>query len=243
MTELLDLVLRAHGGIERWRTFDTVRATFASSGGLLPLKGLDVTPVPSEAIATIGEESLRIGGYRRPDWRMRFTPDKVVIESKNDEIVEERTNPRESFVGHTLTTAWDIMQVAYFNGYARWTYLTTPFFMTMPGFHVTEIEPWKEGSELWPGLRVRFPSNIASHSTEQEFYFGPDHLLRRHDYRLEIGGGTPIAQYVHDIVEADGFRFPSKRRAFPRGPGSKAIRDLLLISIDLSDFHVEKFAE
>lgn len=225
--ELLDLVLQAHGGIERWRTFDTVRATFVSSGGLLPLKGLDVTPKPSEAVATIREESLRIDGYRRPDWRMRFTPD---------------TNPRESFVGHTLATAWDLIHVAYFNGYARWTYLTTPFFMAMPGFSVTEIEPWKEGSEIWRGLRVRFPPSIASHSTEQEFYFGPDHLLRRHDYRLEIGGGVPIAQYVHDIVEADGFRFPSKRRAFPRGAGSKPIRDLLLISIDLSDFHVEKSA-
>jgi hypothetical protein len=132
------------------------------------------------------------------------------------------------------------MQVAYFNGYARWTYLTTPFFMAMPGFHVTEIEPWKEGSEIWRGLRVRFPPSIASHSAEQEFYFGPDFLLRRHDYRLEIAGGPPIAQYVHDIIEADGFRFPSKRRAFPRGPGSKPIRDLLLISIDLSGLHVEK---
>ena len=105
MTELLDLVLQAHGGIERWRMFDTVRATFASSGGLLPLKGLDVTPQPTEGIATIHEETLRIDGYRRPDWRMRFTPDRVVIEGKNAEIVEERTNPRESFVGHTLTTA------------------------------------------------------------------------------------------------------------------------------------------
>ena len=76
MTELLDLVLQAHGGIERWRTFDTVRATFVSSGGLLPMKGLDVTPRPSEAVATIGEETLLIDGYRRPDWRMRFTPDR-----------------------------------------------------------------------------------------------------------------------------------------------------------------------
>jgi hypothetical protein len=240
MAELLDLVLQAHGGIERWRTFDTVRATFASSGGLLPMKGLDVTPLPSEAVATTREETLLIEGYRRPDWRMRFAPDRVVIETTNGEIVEERINPRESFVGHTLTTAWDLMQVAYFNGYARWTYLTTPFFMAMPGFHVTEIEPWKEGSEIWRGLRVRFPSSIASHSAEQEFYFGPDLLLRRHDYWLEIAGGVPIAQYVYDIIEADGFRFPSRRRAFPRDIGSKAIRDLLLISIDLSDFHVEK---
>ena len=74
MTELLDLVLQAHGGIERWRTFDTVRATFVSSGGLLPLKGMDVTPKPSEAVATIREESLRIDGYRRPDWRMSLLP-------------------------------------------------------------------------------------------------------------------------------------------------------------------------
>ena len=89
MAELLDLVLQAHGGIERWRTFDTVRATFVSSGGLLPLKGLDVAPKPSEGVATIREESLRIDGYRRPDWRMRFTPDRVVIENMSAEIVEE----------------------------------------------------------------------------------------------------------------------------------------------------------
>jgi len=240
MSELLDLVLEAHGGIERWRTFDTVRATFLSGGGLLPLKGLDAIPKPMEGVATIHEETLRIDGYRRPDWRMTFTPDRVVIENTDGRVVEERMHPRQAFAGHTLTTAWDVMQVAYFNGYARWTYLTTPFFMAMPGFHATEIEPWKEGSETWRGLRVRFPASIASHSQVQDFYFGPDLLLRRHDYRLEIAGGVEIAQYVHDIIEADGFRFPSKRRAFPRGPGSKPIRDLLLISIDLSDFHVER---
>src|SRR5262245_30002274 len=83
VTELLNSVLQAHGGIERWKSFDTVRATFSSSGGLLPLKGLDVTPQPTEGVATIHEETLRIDGYRRPDWRMRFTPDRVVIEGKN----------------------------------------------------------------------------------------------------------------------------------------------------------------
>jgi hypothetical protein len=239
MSELLSRVLEAHGGVERWRAFDTVRAMFVSGGGLLPMKGLDVVARPLEGIANVHEETLRIPGYRRPEWNMTFTPERVVIEAANGELVEERTNPRDSFAGHTLTTPWDLTQLAYFNGYARWTYLTTPFFMAMPGFDVTEIEPWKEGSETWRVLRVRFPQNIVSHSAEQEFYFGPDFLLRRHDYRLEIAGGTPIAQYVHDIVESNGFRFPSKRRAFVRGAGSQPIRDLLLIAIDLSEFHVE----
>jgi hypothetical protein len=137
-----------------------------------------------------------------------------------------------------MNTFWDLLHRAYFNGYARWTYLTTPFLMAMPGFEVTEIAPWQEGAERWRGLRARFPDAIASHSREQDFYFGDDFLLRRHDYHLEIAGGIPVAQYVHDIVEADGFRFPARRRAYVRGPHLKAIRDLLLISLDLSDFKV-----
>jgi hypothetical protein len=240
MTQLLDLVLDAHGGIARWRTFDTVRATFLSGGGLLPMKGLETPARASEAVATIHEESLVIEGYRRPDWRMTFTPQRVAVETTEGQLVEERANPRASFAGHTLWTPWDLMQVAYFNGYARWTYLTTPFFMAMPGFQVAEIEPWSEGAETWRGLRVRYPEGIAGHSVEQEFYFGPDLLLRRHDYRFEIGGGVPVAQYVHDLVEANGFRFPSKRRAYVRSPGGKPIHDLLLISIDIRDYHVEK---
>jgi hypothetical protein len=91
--------------------------------------------------------------------------------------------------------------------------------------------------ERWRGLRARFRDVIAS-DREQDFYFGDDFLLRRHDYQLEIAGGIPVAQYVYDVVEADGFHFPAKRRACVRGLHLSAIRDLLLISLDLGDFHV-----
>jgi hypothetical protein len=240
MPQLLDLVLEAHGGLEQWRAFDTVRATFLSSGGLLPMKGLEAPPRASEGVATTHEQSLVIEGYRRPDWRMTFTPQRVAVETTEGRLVEERANPRAAFADHTLWTPWDVMHVAYFNGYARWTYLNTPFFMALPGYEVTEIEPWIEGTETWRGLRARFPNGSAGHSVEQEFYFGPDLLLRRHDYLFEIGGGVPVTQYVHDLVEADGFRFPSKRRAYVRSPSGKPIHDLLLISIDLTDYHVER---
>ena len=69
-------------------------------------------------------------------------------------------------------------------------------------------------------------------------YFGSDFLLRRHDYNVEVAGGFPAAQYVYDIVEADGLRFPTKRRAYLRGPRLKPIRDLLLVSIDISNFRL-----
>jgi len=47
-----------------------------------------------------------------------------------------------------------------------------------------------------------------------------------------------VAQYVYDIVDVDGLRFPTKRRAYLRGPHLKPIRDLLLVSIT---FDANKF--
>lgn len=47
-----------------------------------------------------------------------------------------------------------------------------------------------------------------------------------------------MAQYVYDMIEAEGFRFPSKRRAYVRGPELKPVTDLLLISLDISDFRL-----
>ena len=240
MNELLAKVLAAHGGLERWKTLGKVSATIMSGGGLLPMKGLEVDPKPLAGMATTRTESTVIEPFGKPDWRMTFTPDRVAIETTAGVLVNERLEPRAAFAGHSMNTAWDMLHRAYFNGYARWTYLNTPFLMALPGFEVIEIPPWREGPEKWRGLRARFPDGLASHSKEQDFYFGEDFLLRRHDYHLEVAGGVPVAQYVHDFVEIEGFRFPTRRRAYVRGPHFKPIRDLLLISLDMSDFRTTR---
>jgi hypothetical protein len=117
-------------------------------------------------------------------------------------IVGGRDNPRASFAGHKYETPWDPLHRAYFSGYAMWTYLNTPFLMALPGFVVEEMAPWKEDGETWCVLRAKFPAAIASHCQEQDFYFGPDLLLRRHDYKVDIAGSFPTAQYVYDAIEA-----------------------------------------
>lgn len=123
----------------------------------MPMKGVKVTPKPLEGTATIQYESTVISPFGQSDWRMLFTPERVVVETAAGEIVQERSNPRAAFAGHTLSTEWDLLHRAYFNGYARWTYLNIPFLLAMPGFEVTEIAPWSENNEIWRGLRVRFP--------------------------------------------------------------------------------------
>ncbi|MDP3844103.1 MAG: hypothetical protein Q8Q81_16310 [Oxalobacteraceae bacterium] len=123
-----------------------------------------------------------------------FTSERVAIETLQGGVVQERRDARKSFDGHTMNMPWDPLHRAYFNGYALRLYLTTPFFMAMPGFELTEIEPWKEGGETWRELRARFPEHIATHSREQDFYFGADGLVRRHDYHIDVAGGFAAAQ-------------------------------------------------
>jgi hypothetical protein len=53
-------------------------------------------------------------------------------------------------------------------------------------------------------LKVTFPDDIASYTREQTSYFGPDGLLRRHDYAVDVLGGATGGQYIEDYHEHGG---------------------------------------
>jgi hypothetical protein len=95
MSERLDLVLQAHGGLDRWNKFNKVGATIVAGGGLLPMKGLDADPKPLEGTATIHEESTVIRPFGQSDWQMIFTPKRVSIETTGGAVVQERLNPEQ----------------------------------------------------------------------------------------------------------------------------------------------------
>jgi hypothetical protein len=111
----------------------------------------------------------------------------------------------------------------------------TPFLLTMDGVSVEETEPWREGPEVWRVLRAYFPASIETHSQIQDFFFGEDLLLRRHDYSVNIAGGFKASQLTSDYTVADGVWLPTKRRAFTRGPDRRPVREMLMVSIDISD--------
>ncbi len=134
-----------------------------------------------------------------------------------------------------MHTPWDPLHRAYFNGEALWTYLTTPFLLGMDGVEVEEAEPWVEAGETWRVLRARFPGSIETHSRVQDFFFGPDLLLRRHDYNVNIAGGFAAAQLTSDYIEASGLRLPTRRRAYIRGPDRRPVPEMLMVSIDIGE--------
>ena len=232
---LLQKVLEAHGGLNRWSSFSTVHATIVTGGQLFEMKGTPQDATPRRMTVSTNNEWASLKPFGADDQRTDFTANRIAIEKSDGTVVKERLHPSEHAEGKAVDAPWDALDRAYFNGYALWTYLTTPFHFAMPGFAVQEIDPWHEDDELWQGLRVTYPSDIASHSRKQDFYFGPDFLLRRHDYHVEASGGFAAAQYVFDSVTVEGIALPTKRRAYMRDERLMPIRDRLMVSIDLSD--------
>ena len=236
MNALLARILEAHGGLDRWNEYQRVDATIVSGGGLFPLKGVPQDAGSRRMTVQLHEECASVVPYGAPDQRTLFTPDRIAIEKLDGTVVKESKAPRDSFAGHQMHTPWDSLQRAYFNGETLWTYLTTPFLLTLDGVQIEETEAWHEGAETWRVLRAYFPGAIETHSLVQDFFFGEDDLLlRRHDYSVNIAGGFPAAQLTSEYVVANGIRLPTKRRAYTRGPDRRPIKDMLMVSIDFSE--------
>ncbi|MFD3309554.1 hypothetical protein [Streptomyces sp. NPDC058694] len=92
----------------------------------------------------VRRQRLVYEGFTSPELRGAFTPDRVAIEKRDDEVVAERIAPREAFADHGPDTPWDQLHALYFAGYAMWNYLTAPYLLTRPGIALDEVEPWQE---------------------------------------------------------------------------------------------------
>jgi hypothetical protein len=235
VSDLLETVLEAQGGLERWNQLNNVSARLIQGGVLWAVKGQAGVLDDVVVTASLHEERVSHRPFGAADRHSAFTPERVAIETDDETVLEALDQPRASFAGHTTETPWNTLQLAYFVGTAMWTYLTQPFTFALPGFQTSELEPWDEAGEQWRRLRVSWPSYLATHSTEQTLYLDDDGLLTRHDYDVEIMGGNQAAHYVSDYDEVAGIRLPTKHRIFPRTPDGQSLAEPLFVSIDLSE--------
>jgi len=236
MHPLLAEALEAHGGLDRWRQFATLSATIVTGGEFWAMKDIVQDSDPRRSTVELRRERATLDPYGNPDWISVFTPDRIAIEDRSGTVIAERFDPRAAFEGHDMTTPWDPLHRAYFNGYALWTYFNTPFLLAEPDFTIEDIAAMEVDGETWRGLRATYPDRIATHSRAQDFYFGPDGLLRRHDYHVDVAGAFAGAHLVADYVEVDGLKLPTRRRAYQRNDDLSVRSDPLMVSIDLSDF-------
>lgn len=162
MTDLLDFVVEAHGGLKRWDELETVSAHLIQGGVTWEMVGQK--GILDDVFVTASLHEERVSHYPfGAAGRSVFTPERVVIDDDDGTVVEALDQPRASFAGHTVQTPWTAPQLAYFVGTAMWTYLTQPFTFTLPGFDTSELEPGRKTASggvgcVWPGRVISPPS-------------------------------------------------------------------------------------
>jgi hypothetical protein len=234
MSELLDLAVKAHGGLERWNRVKAIEVAASITGAIWYVKGKPDTLKNVVLTADTQTERLTVD-FPDQNKRARFEPNRIVIETENGGLIEGRDNPEKSFEGQLRETPWDDIHVAYFVGEALWTYLNTPFLYTHEGFVTEEIPSIEVDGETWRRLKVTFPDHIKSHTRQQISCFGPDGLIRRHDYTVDILGGATGLNYASDYRDVDGIIVPTKRRIYAYEGDYQLVPEPLLVKIDMGE--------
>ncbi|EJO56550.1 hypothetical protein FEP63_03261 [Burkholderia multivorans] len=239
MDDLVDRAIRAAGGMDRYRSFRSVSAQLHHTGAIWKLKQRDGVLTDSRVTVQLHEQRVSHAPFAPTTDHSVYTPARVEIRRADGSVVEALDAPRASFDGYEMETPWSNAQLAYFAGYTMWTYLTSPFLLRHDGVSSREIEPWRVDGLPWRRLRVEFPTEIATHSAVQTFYFDADGLLRRHDYEVDIQGRNAAARYLGDYVDVQGIRMPTRFRIYPRTAENLALPAPLIVGVDLSNFRFE----
>lgn len=233
MNDLLESALTAHGGSDRWNKIKSITVSASITGAFWSVKrqGDALNNVRFEVDTTRQRLTMDFAGQ---DKRTVFEPGRVEMRGGDGRLIQAREDPEKSFEGHQFETPWDDLHLAYFTGAALWTYLNTPFAYTGAGFATEEIDPVEVGGETWRRLKVRFPESIKTHSREQVSCFGPDGLLRRHDFTIDLLGGVPSQLLATDYRDVDGIIIPATRRAYDEELGP----DQPMVAIDMGEITI-----
>jgi hypothetical protein len=236
MSDLLDLAIAAHGGMDRWRRVRTLRVGFSAGGLLFAAKWKRGALHDLGGLVDVSQPRAILSPYPAPRQRGVFEPDRVSIESEHGELLAERRAPRAAFRRARQRFWWDHLDVLYFAGYALWNYMSLPFLLAGPGFVVDEIEPWSEGPERWRRLQVTFPADVPTHSRQQVFHFDMHGLLRREDYTADlVSARARAAHYCSDHKVFSGLVMPTRRRVVPRRADDRALPGPTLAWLEVKD--------
>lgn len=241
---LLDQVIDAHGGRQRWKGVKGIRAQVESSGLLMRMKGKSRSLREYAVAVDTDRQRTVIVGFPEQGQQGVFEEGDVRIERTDGEVLSGRENAREGFFGAAglrRNLHWSDRDAIYYVGYAFWNYLNAPFCFESPGVEVREGEPLEgaHGSEL-RCLQVTYPEGFHTHCPEQSYYFDEKGRLRRHDYHADV-----ITSFAHacalcdDHEEIGGIVFPTSRHVFPKGPTGEPLMHPTLASLELTQIEVD----
>ena len=234
MSDNLNTIFDAHGGLDFWRSLSAIDVEMSASGFLFTAKRV---PVQHHARLTINTRNPETTLWNYPAPGQQTTlhgTDRIEITDSDGTVLQTRTDPRSAFAHAKPWTSWDAVDFAYFCGYAMWNYLTLPFLLVQPGVTVdTAADTTAHGLTR---LKVGYPATLPTHSPTQQLYVDSSGRLHRHDYTAEVVGGWAKAVHLcEDYRQFGGLSMPTQRRVYPKGPFNRPLPLPTLVAIDIHD--------
>jgi len=106
MSELLDLAVKAHGGLDRWNKVKAIKVAASIRGAIWYVKSKGDFLKNAVLTAETRNERLTVH-FPGQDKRAVFEPSRIVIETVDGALIEARDNPEKSFEGQQRETPWD----------------------------------------------------------------------------------------------------------------------------------------
>lgn len=232
MTDTVNRILDAHGGLDYWRSLSSVDLEMSAHGFLFTTKHVRPQKHVRLSISTRKPE-VTLHDYPVPGQSaVLLGSDRVEIRDGAGVAVQTRSDPRGGFGRWRRSLYWDAMDFAFFSGYAMWNYTNLPFLLADPRFRIEESSQADGGTRL----EVAFPPSLPTHSTNQELHFDAAGRLVRHDYNAEFVGSWASAIHLcENYRQFGGLWLPTRRRVYPKGPSNRPLPFPTLVAIDIHD--------
>jgi hypothetical protein len=207
--QLLDDVLQASGGLERWRQLRRFTVHLSIGGALFPRMSGPALMKDMVVEGAVHEQALEMTGFTAPDRRALYRPDRVALERSDGQLLEERRATAAEFRRSLKASTWDELLLAFYCGSLIRSYLDIPFVLADADVVISELPLSNGRDKRLRTLQVRFPERLAAHTAESTLYFDSQALLRRQEYSSLHEDGTRIAQTYSGYQRYSGILVPT----------------------------------
>lgn len=205
---VVDRAIEAHGGEARWRRVQTIATKWTFRGTMFKLRLRENELRGLSARVSTKTQTVEVSPFAKKE-RGHFTPQRVELQEGG--VLQALDAPRATFRNPRTVVWWNDLEALYFSGYVLWNYLQLPFLLLWPGLTFETLGQTTHAGERWDKVGVTFPEDVATHSRRQTFFFGPDGLLKRHDYSVEIMSTLAHgARFIRATQTVNGLVLPSR---------------------------------
>lgn len=212
---ILETVISAHGGLERWRQVNAIRTRVRGIFPLMMIKGVFPRWRTFDATINAGRPRVHLRDYPSAGCQGEFDRWRVAITTPDSRVEERDYMPRGNDGRPLFRYVWDDLDLLFFIGYALWNYMVSPFLFMQQGFEHRRLEPVRWRGQWLQRMDLVYPDDLPKHCKTQRYFIDERGLIRRLDYRADVIGSWAIGAHLCSRYESfDGLYYPCRREVY-----------------------------